>query len=36
MGEKNIKIREQEALQLLEEGFRRSTRKAKVSRHKIH
>lgn len=36
MGEKNIKIREQEALQLLEEGFRRTTRKAKVSRHKIH
>jgi D-alanyl-D-alanine carboxypeptidase (penicillin-binding protein 5/6) len=32
MGEKNIKIREKEAMQLLEDGFRKSTKKVKVLR----
>jgi D-alanyl-D-alanine carboxypeptidase (penicillin-binding protein 5/6) len=30
MGEKNMKIREKETIQLLEEGFRRSIKKVKV------
>jgi D-alanyl-D-alanine carboxypeptidase (penicillin-binding protein 5/6) len=32
MGEKNIKIREKEAMQLLEDGFRKSTKRVKVLR----
>jgi len=32
MGEKNIKIREKEAMRLLEDGFRKSTKKVKVLR----
>ncbi|MCX5843737.1 MAG: hypothetical protein NT022_08305, partial [Deltaproteobacteria bacterium] len=30
MGEKNIKIREKETMRLLEEGFRKSTKKGKM------
>jgi len=32
MGEKNIKIREKETMQLLEDGFRKSAKKVKVLR----